>query len=132
MSLLGDRTASEDVVHDVFVMFIRNLDNFRLTGSRKSCLMTCTANNARNRNKAGHRRASHAAGPETEFTGCIESPIDMDGHYLVYRWISSMLLPAGSSTKPTIIPSSPKGAGSTVTFPPEAFTAATVAFISVT
>jgi DNA-directed RNA polymerase specialized sigma24 family protein len=41
MSLLNDRTASEDVVHDVFVTFVRKLDDFKLTGSLKSYLMTC-------------------------------------------------------------------------------------------
>ena len=48
MSLLNDRTVSEDVVHDVFVSFVKGLDDFQLTGSLKSYLMTCVANHARN------------------------------------------------------------------------------------
>ncbi|OHB65884.1 MAG: hypothetical protein A2Y76_04755 [Planctomycetes bacterium RBG_13_60_9] len=52
MGLLNDKTAAEDVVHDVFLSFVHHLDGFRLTGSLKSYLLTCTANHARNWNKA--------------------------------------------------------------------------------
>ena len=52
MGLLNDKTAAEDVVHDVFLSFVRSLDGFRLTGSLKGFLLTCTANHARNWNKA--------------------------------------------------------------------------------
>ncbi len=52
MGLLNDKTAAEDVVHDVFLSFVRGLDRFRLTGSLKGFLLTCTANHARNWNKA--------------------------------------------------------------------------------
>jgi RNA polymerase sigma-70 factor (ECF subfamily) len=52
LSLLNDKTAAEDVVHDVFLSFVRRLDGFRLTGSLKGFLLTCTANHARNWNKA--------------------------------------------------------------------------------
>ncbi len=52
MGLLNDKAAAEDVVHDVFLSFVRNLDQFRLTGSLKGYLLTCTANHARNWNKA--------------------------------------------------------------------------------
>jgi len=52
MALLNDKTAAEDVVHDVFLSFVGRLDGFRLTGSLKGFLLTCTANHARNWNKA--------------------------------------------------------------------------------
>jgi RNA polymerase sigma-70 factor (ECF subfamily) len=52
MGLLNDKTAAEDVVHDVFLSFVRHLDGFRLTGSLKGYLLTCAANHARNWNKA--------------------------------------------------------------------------------
>jgi RNA polymerase sigma factor (sigma-70 family) len=54
-ALLTDVASAEDVVHDVFVGFIESSRKFRLTGSLKSYLATCVANNARNRNKAGRR-----------------------------------------------------------------------------
>ena len=55
-ALLTDVSSAEDVVHDVFVSFIRSSGKFRLTGSLKGYLATCVANNARNRNKAGLRQ----------------------------------------------------------------------------
>jgi len=54
-ALLTDVTCAEDVVHDVFVGFIESSRKFRLTGSLKSYLATCVANNARNRNKTSRR-----------------------------------------------------------------------------
>jgi len=62
MGLLNDKTAAEDVVHDVFLSFVRNLDQFRLTGSLKGYLLTCAANHARNWNKAERVRGRLAAG----------------------------------------------------------------------
>lgn len=63
MALLNDKSAAEDVVHDVFLSFVRGLDGFRLTGSLKGFLLTCVANHARNRNKAERVRARQGAGP---------------------------------------------------------------------
>jgi RNA polymerase sigma-70 factor (ECF subfamily) len=51
-ALLNDVSSAEDVVHDVFVSFIKSSHKFRLTGTLKGYLATCVANNARNRNKA--------------------------------------------------------------------------------
>jgi RNA polymerase sigma factor (sigma-70 family) len=51
-ALLNDVSSAEDVVHDVFVSFIKTSNRFRLTGSLKGYLATCVANNARNKNKA--------------------------------------------------------------------------------
>jgi len=58
MGLLHDKTAAEDVVHDVFLSFVRHLEEFRLTGSLKGYLLTCAANHARNWNKAERVRGS--------------------------------------------------------------------------
>lgn len=52
VSLSNDTTAAEDIVHDVFVSFIRQARQFRLTGALKSYLATCVANRARNLNRA--------------------------------------------------------------------------------
>ncbi len=57
-ALLNDVSTAEDVVHDVFVAFIKLAGRFRLTGSLKGYLATCVANNARNRNKAKLQRIS--------------------------------------------------------------------------
>jgi len=52
VSLLTESDAAEDIVHDVFVSFIRDAARFRLTGSLKGYLATCVANRARNANQA--------------------------------------------------------------------------------
>ncbi len=56
MALLNDKSAAEDVMHDVFLTFAENIEKFSLTGSLKSYLLTCLANRARNLNKAKHRQ----------------------------------------------------------------------------
>jgi RNA polymerase sigma-70 factor (ECF subfamily) len=71
-ALLADKSEAEDVVHDVFVGFLRSTGRFRLTGSLKGFLTTCVANRARNRNKAKRRQvaddggASEAVAPDGE------------------------------------------------------------------
>jgi RNA polymerase sigma-70 factor (ECF subfamily) len=52
VSLSNDAAAAEDIVHDVFVSFLRQTRQFRLTGSLKGYLATCVANRARNVNRA--------------------------------------------------------------------------------
>lgn len=89
MGLLNDKTAAEDVVHDVFLSFVRHLDEFRLTGSLKGYLLTCTANHARNWNKAERVRGrfqvaapcsdtaiAKASGLDDATRGCIEEPLE--------------------------------------------------------
>jgi len=56
--LLFDTQVAEDTVHDVFISFINNSRNFRLTGSLKAYLATCVANLARNKNTALSRSRS--------------------------------------------------------------------------
>ena len=55
VALLKNTSAAEDVVHDVFLSFLR-LPHFRLTGSLKGYLATCVANGARNVIRANGRR----------------------------------------------------------------------------
>ena len=57
MALLNDKSAAEDVMHDVFLSFVLNIEKFGLTGSLKGYLLTCTANRARNLNKAKHQHS---------------------------------------------------------------------------
>ena len=45
--MLGDRQAAEDVLHDVFVSFARQIGRLRLSGSLKGYLLTSCANRAR-------------------------------------------------------------------------------------
>ena len=56
IALSNDKSAAEDIVHDVFVSFVQSLEKFRLTGTLKGYLLTCVANRARNSNKAKHHQ----------------------------------------------------------------------------
>ena len=47
MSLLKESNAAEDVMHDVFVSFTRNIGRFHLYGSLKSFLITCVLNRSK-------------------------------------------------------------------------------------
>jgi RNA polymerase sigma-70 factor (ECF subfamily) len=46
-NLLGDTAAAEDVVHDVFVSFLKVVGDFELRSSLAGYLKTCVANRAR-------------------------------------------------------------------------------------
>ena len=46
-NLLGDKTAAEDVVHDVFISLLRLIDTFELRSSLAGYLKTSVANKAR-------------------------------------------------------------------------------------
>ena len=72
IALLNDRSAAEDVVHDVFVSFVQAIEKFRLTGSLKGYLLTCVANRARNANKARHRHSAGLDLPEPVSPGADE------------------------------------------------------------
>ena len=51
VTMLRERSAAEDVVHDVFVAFAGTVGSFRLSGTLKGYLSTCVANGARDRNR---------------------------------------------------------------------------------
>jgi len=76
LGLLNDKTAAEDVVHDVFLSFVRHLDTFRLTGSLKGYLLTCAANHARNWNKAERVRGAHRSPPVERLDGGHSPPYE--------------------------------------------------------
>jgi RNA polymerase sigma factor (sigma-70 family) len=73
MALLNDKSAAEDVLHDVFLSFVQSLEKFRLTGSLKGYLLTCAANRARNANKA-KQHPSIEADPAEPVTLGIDEP----------------------------------------------------------
>jgi len=72
-ALLHDIALAEDVVHDVFVTFTRNIADFKLTGSLKSYFATCTANGARTllrRKKVHAANTDFAIEPQADDTPC--------------------------------------------------------------
>ena len=72
MALLNDKSAAEDVMHDVFLSFVTNIEKFGLTGSLKGYLLTCSANRARNFNKVKHPQGVETAPTEPAGPGSNE------------------------------------------------------------
>lgn len=68
-ALSGDRTTGEDVVHDVFVSFVRFCPRLRLRTSLRSYLLSSVANRVRN---LGRAKAARAIGVEV----VTEAPSD--------------------------------------------------------
>ncbi len=56
MALVNDAGLAEDIVQDVFVTFVQSSDTFKLRGSLKSYLSTCTLNRCRDQIRARKRR----------------------------------------------------------------------------
>ncbi len=56
VGLLNETNTAEDIVHDVFVGFVRSSTQFQLTGSLRGYLATCVANKARNLNRSKQRQ----------------------------------------------------------------------------
>lgn len=59
LSLLNDRVAAEDVVHDVFIQLVQMADRWPSSGSLRGFLMVCLANRARNVIRGRTRRERH-------------------------------------------------------------------------
>jgi RNA polymerase sigma-70 factor (ECF subfamily) len=64
-ALLDRKDTAEDVVHDVFVKFVKSSANLDLSGSLKAYLLSCVVNRARNANRAG--RNEHAGSLDDVF-----------------------------------------------------------------
>lgn len=56
-NLLDDKTAAEDVVHDVFISWLRVVDTFELRSSLAGYLKTCVANRSRDYMRAKKPKA---------------------------------------------------------------------------
>ncbi len=56
MALLNDANSAEDIVHDVFVSFVKTVDNFKLRGSLKGYLATCVINRGRDHLRANKKK----------------------------------------------------------------------------
>ena len=76
-NLLDDKAAAEDVVQDVFVSFVRSIENFRLTGSLKGYLATCVANRCRDCRRRNNRRQTTAANEAQRGSLNAENPVQL-------------------------------------------------------
>lgn len=73
-ALLGERSLAEDIVHDVFICFVRSARQFQLTGSLKGYLATCVANRARNVNRAKQQRHTAALDEAWQIASASKRP----------------------------------------------------------
>ncbi|MBN1506659.1 MAG: sigma-70 family RNA polymerase sigma factor [Sedimentisphaerales bacterium] len=71
VALSGERATGEDVVHDVFVSFVRFCPKLQLRTSLRSYLLSSVANRARNLNRARSQRvlSTDEIGEETSDLG---------------------------------------------------------------
>jgi RNA polymerase sigma-70 factor (ECF subfamily) len=76
-ALLHDSALAEDVVHDVFVKFTRNIGDFHLTGNLKGYFAACAANESRTilrKRKIQARTADFTSEPTAKESACpVES-----------------------------------------------------------
>jgi len=82
-ALLHDMAQAEDVVHDVFVKFARNIAAFQLTGSLKAYLVTCAVNEARTilrRKKVRGQTVTLATEPQAKESPCPVEAVEMAEH----------------------------------------------------
>lgn len=59
--LLGDASAAEDIVHDVFVSFVESLHKYHVNGGVRGYLAASVANRARDRLRAAKRHAPESS-----------------------------------------------------------------------
>jgi RNA polymerase sigma factor (sigma-70 family) len=76
-NLLYDSSAAEDIVQEVFISFVKSVDQFRLRGSLKGYLSTCVANRARDYIRQKKRRPSVAVNEAAQMTSAAKSPIQL-------------------------------------------------------
>jgi len=76
-NLLGDGSAAEDVVQDVFVSFVQSVESFRLRGSLKSYLATCVANRARDCIRKRQRHRTIAVNDAGQMISDINGPVQL-------------------------------------------------------
>jgi RNA polymerase sigma-70 factor (ECF subfamily) len=66
-ALLHDKTAAEDVVHDVFAALIANQNRLRITCNLRQYLLTSVINSVRNRHRVKVRSANVSLDSQTAF-----------------------------------------------------------------
>ena len=79
-NLLGDGSAAEDVVQDVFISFVKSVRQFRLRGSLKGYLATCVANRSRDYIRRRKRQAVGGLNEAERITSGGKEPIQSAIH----------------------------------------------------
>ena len=79
--ILRNKSAAEDILHDVFLSFVEEIKGFQLTGSLNGYLATCVANRARDKLRATNPKAINAGNIELKSAGNPEQ-IVIEGEQL--------------------------------------------------
>lgn len=79
-AILNDAADAEDVVHDVFISFLKSSGRFRLTGSLKDFLITCVINAARGIKRTNRRHRT----VDIDQVGPITTEADMPDHVAAF------------------------------------------------
>jgi RNA polymerase sigma-70 factor (ECF subfamily) len=59
VAIVRDRGLAEDILHDVFLMFVKDIDNFVLTGKLKHYLARCVVNRAVDLSRSRNNHMAH-------------------------------------------------------------------------
>ena len=76
-NLLDDGSAAEDVVQDVFISFVKAVEQFRLRGSLKGYLGTCVANRSRDYIRKKRRQQTVTVSEGGQITSDAKSPVQL-------------------------------------------------------
>ena len=76
-NLLYDSSAAEDIVQEVFISFVKSVDQFHLRGSLKGYLSTCVANRARDYIRRKKRRPTVAVHEAAQMASDAKNPIQL-------------------------------------------------------
>jgi len=76
-NLLYDSSAAEDIVQEVFISFVKSVDQFRLRGSLKGYLSTCVANRSRDYIRRKKRRPSVTVDEAEKMASDAKNPIQL-------------------------------------------------------
>ncbi len=77
VNLLHDNAAAEDIIQDVFMKFLKAIDNFKLRKNLKSYLATCTANKARDLLRKQKNQNSNENLHEKDMASNSKNPIQL-------------------------------------------------------
>ena len=76
IALLNDASAAEDVLHDVFLAFVRDIRKFRLTGSLKGYLVRCVINHLRDTIRQREHRKTSSLDEAANVAADTQRPVD--------------------------------------------------------
>ena len=103
VNILGDPNAAEDVVQDVFILFVQSVGNFHLTGSLKAYLAKCVANKCRDRIRRIQRHKESTIDKAEQTVSNTDGPVQLVIHSEELHHISRALMELPYEQRETIM-----------------------------